>query len=361
MENIIHCKNGYAPLIKELKKLSKPLIVCGGAAKRLEIFKLITSELKSFALFSDYSPNPSYESAVSGTAIFLESGCDSIIAIGGGSAMDIAKCIKCFSPLDQKKELISQKPQDLNPLPFFAIPTTAGTGSEATHFAVIYLKGEKISVAHKSLVPDKVIIDPSVLDSLPLYQRKATAMDAVCHAIEAFWSVNSTTESKEYSRQALLDIEATLSGYLSNLPDKNEEMLFKANLAGKAINLAKTTAAHAMSYKLSSLYGISHGHAAAICLREVWKELLEQRDNDILSSTLLELARAMGKESAQEGYEFFCNMLSVIELEAPRATEDELLLLTESVNLQRLKNTPVSFDHDTIYKMYKRMLYQNGR
>ena len=85
----------------------------------------------------------------------------------------------------------------------FAVPTTAGTGSEATQFAVIYYRGEKQSVSHKSIIPDTVLFDPSSLKTLSLYQRKVGMMDALSHSIESCWSINSTNESKEYSRIAI--------------------------------------------------------------------------------------------------------------------------------------------------------------
>lgn len=80
---------------------------------------------------------------------------------------------------------------NINDIPLFVIPTTAGTGSESTEFAVIYYEGEKISVAHNSILPSLVVLDASLVLSLPYYQRCVTVLDALCHAIESFWSVNS--------------------------------------------------------------------------------------------------------------------------------------------------------------------------
>ena len=81
-------------------------------------------------------------------------------------------------------------------IPFLAMPTTAGTGSEATRYAVIYYDGKKQSVTHDSVVPDVAILEPKVLKTLPLYQKKCTMMDALCQGIESWWSMNSTDESK---------------------------------------------------------------------------------------------------------------------------------------------------------------------
>ena len=84
-----------------------------------------------------------------------------------------------------------------------AMPTTAGTGSEATKYAVIYYNGEKQSINDESIIPSTVLFDSSILDSLPSYQKKATVLDAFSHSIESMWSINSTKESKEYSKEAL--------------------------------------------------------------------------------------------------------------------------------------------------------------
>ena len=193
-------------------------------------------------LFSDFQPNPSYESVVKGVKLFHQKHCDCIFAIGGGSAMDVAKCIKLYSNMNPNKNYLHQKiiPNDVKLL---VAPTTAGTGSEATRFAVIYYNGEKQSVTNDSCIPSAVFIDASALKTLPEYQRKATMLDAFCHAIESFWSVNSTEESKLFSKEAITMILSNMDGYLKNKWEQNAAMLCAANLAGKAINITQTTKA----------------------------------------------------------------------------------------------------------------------
>jgi len=123
--------------------------------------------------FTDFKPNPLYESVEKGVAIFNKEKCDAIFAVGGGSAMDVAKCIKLYSNMDHTKNYLVQEIVP-NEVPLFAVPTTAGTGSEATRYAVIYFNGEKQSVADVSCIPSTVLMDASVLNTLPLYQKKAT-------------------------------------------------------------------------------------------------------------------------------------------------------------------------------------------
>ena len=127
--------------------------------------------------------------------------------------MDVAKCIKLYSNMDENESYLKQRivPNDI---PFIAIPTTSGTGSEATRFAVIYYNGEKQSVADYSCIPQAVLIDPSTIRTLPEYYRKTAMLDALCHAIESFWSINSTEESLKYSADAIRVITEYKDAYL---------------------------------------------------------------------------------------------------------------------------------------------------
>ena len=126
--------------------------------------------------FSDFAPNPTYESVLEGVKVFRQEKCDSIIAVGGGSAIDVAKCIKLYSNMDGNGEngsFLHYTNQQINPnaIPFLAVPTTAGTGSEATRYAVIYYGDEKQSITHESCIPDTVLLDASLLKTLPDYTK----------------------------------------------------------------------------------------------------------------------------------------------------------------------------------------------
>ena len=174
--------------------------------------------------FSNFKPNPFYESVVEGVKLFYRTGCDMIVAVGGGSTIDVAKCIKLFSNMNTNKNYLTQQiiPNDLK---FLAVPTTAGTGSEATRYAVIYYNGDKQSVTDYSCIPSTVLMDASALKTLPIYQKKSTMMDALCHSIESYWSVNSTEESNKYSKQAIQTILENKDAYLANKDLGNANML----------------------------------------------------------------------------------------------------------------------------------------
>ena len=246
---------------------NKVLMVCDNSIWYQERFNDHLKEIDKLGVkiisFRDFQPNPLYENVQAGVEVFREEKCNAIIAVGGGSAIDVAKCIKAYTEMDGNGDNGSWLEQTIieNDIPFLAMPTTAGTGSEATRYAAIYYDGKKQSVTSESIIPKAVLMDPDVLITLPLYQKKATMCDALCHAIESFWSVNSTEESKEYSRRAIEMVMDNMDGYLANDDQANGNMLMAANTAGKAINITQTTAGHAMCYKVTSLFHAAHGHA----------------------------------------------------------------------------------------------------
>lgn len=347
-------------------RVKRLLLICGNSFSELRISRYFnTLETRTgikVIRFSGFKPNPQYESVVDGVKIFKENSCDLIVAVGGGSAMDVAKCIKLYANMDPKRNYLKQSavPKDI---PLLAVPTTAGSGSEATRYAVIYYKEEKQSITHESCIPSVVLMDASALESLPDYQKKSTMLDALCHAIESYWSVNSTEESREFSRRAIERILSARDPYLKGDMAGNLDMLMAANTAGRAINITQTTAGHAMCYKLTNLYGIAHGHAAALCVSQLWPYMLAHTEKciDIRGRTYLEkmfdrLGKAMGCETAEQGVERFREFLESLRLPKITVKEEDVAKLTGSVNLERLRNNPVQLDKKSISRLYRRIL-----
>lgn len=225
--------------------------------------------------FMDFSSNAKLGDVEKGIALFREHQSDFTIAVGGGSALDLAKAITLLAdcpekPADYIQNIQKKAAPHNRRIPLVAIPTTAGTGSEATHFAAIYIDKKKYSLAHPSLVPDYAIIDPSLTFSLPRYQTACTGMDALSQAIESYWSIYSTEKSKQYAREAITVALAHLETAVCNPdPISRVAMARGANLAGKAINISFTTACHAISYPVTSYFNIPHGHAVALTLPEM--------------------------------------------------------------------------------------------
>jgi len=307
----------------EILNGKKPLLVCDDAFNTFEI-KLPCKYVK----FSGFTSNPRYEDVITGVGFLKSHNCDFIVAIGGGSCIDAAKFIKYYSDFD---------------IPIMAVPTTSGTGSEATHFAAIYVNGEKQSIADDKLLPEYVILQPDLLKTVPLYQKKCTMLDALCQAIESWWSKKATSESIEYSRKSIRLILDNMDGYLKNEDKGNMNMLIASNLAGKAINITTTTAPHAMSYKMTTLYGLPHGHAVALCLPKVWRNMKNFDD----------IANALDKPNCEEAVLFFEQLLQTLEIFPPKdVTANDLDILTDSVNIQRLDNNPVWLEREVIKSLY---------
>ncbi len=326
-----------------------------------------------FDSFTDFSPNPTFEEVLKGIDSFKKENYDLVMAVGGGSAIDVAKLINIFSfqKFTPERYILKEKEMEIRGKPFLAAPTTAGTGSEATHFAVIYMDNKKYSVAHQYILPDYVILDPELTLTLPKYQTACTGMDALCQGIESYWSVNSSEESKKYARTA---IELTLDNIVKAVeePDDLEvrkNMMEGANYSGKAINISKTTAPHACSYVISSKCGIPHGHAVAIMMKEFiryngenYDRVVDERGEEYVRSVMDELHTMLGCRGPKEASEFFAGKIEEVELEnSLRKVCKELDVeeFVEGVNLERLENNPLSLNRQELNNIFSRWLQIN--
>lgn len=364
---------GIASLPQIINEINckKLFIVVDSSYPFLNIKKDIETLGVEKILFSYFTPNPLYEQVCKGIDLLKAELCDSILAVGGGSAIDVAKCIKLAVLAKEGNSalippLVNTRVEcDGSKIPFIAIPTTAGTGSESTHNAVMYYEGNKQTVTNDSVLPDFAILEPSVLKTLPLYQKKCTMMDALCQGIESWWSVNSTEESYEYSRKTIELIMDNWRAYIF----KNDDMaaaniMLAANYGGRAINITATTAAHAMSYKITSFYKFPHGHAVAVCLPEIWEYMighmdkcLDKRGQDYLNGVFNDIAHTMGAETPAKAIVLFRNMMKDMELSSPQTEHgrrsSDLDILSSSVNPVRLRNNPVCLDDEVIVLLYE--------
>ena len=356
--------NGISYLKEVLEDSKKVFLVCDSSFPYLNIKNDIENIGVPHVVFSDYSSNPVYEDVCKGIDLFQITKCDTILAVGGGSSIDVAKCIKLYCQMSRSKLYLEQDYKDTG-IKLIAIPTTAGTGSESTRYAVIYYEGQKQSVTHDSIIPNVSILEPKVLKTLPLYQKKCTMLDALSQGIESWWSVNSTVESYEYSRKAIELIMANWRKYIFESDDKAAaNIMLAANFGGRAINITQTTAAHAMSYKITSLYHLPHGHAVAVCLPEIWTYMtdhmdpcLDPRGSEYLKGVFLDISKAMGCENPKEAIGTFRQMMLELEMAHPTAEPShrtsDIELLSTSVNPVRLKNNPIELNEETIHSLYE--------
>ncbi|MDP3698766.1 MAG: phosphonoacetaldehyde reductase [Nanoarchaeota archaeon] len=362
--------------VLEKEKPSSVFVVTGkNSYQRSGAQKMFESLLSDYKVifFSDFSVNPQLEDVKKGIALFRRSGCDLVIAIGGGSVIDIAKSINFLAaqyevPEDYitKKLIAAHKPKS-----FVAIPTTAGTGSEATHFAVVYIGKTKYSLGHQGwMLPKYVFLDPNLSFNLPKYITASTGIDALCQAVESYWSTQSTEESKEYARKAIKIILDNLASAVNNPSAPNREaMLLGANLAGKAINVSKTTACHAVSYPMTSYFGVSHGHACALTLGEMClynsavtdDDCLDGRGAESVKKTLSELCSLFQVQASKQLQEKINNLMDQIGLTRRlvdlkiNSPEHHDIIVAHGFNPERVNNNPRELTEGALRDILKRI------
>lgn len=329
---------------------------------------LINFEVKRFF---DFDTNPKIEDIEKGLKEFREFSPDIIVAIGGGSVIDIAKSVGILADESGSIEdfVLGKTKLDDRKVPLVAIPTTSGSGSEATHFAAIGIGDTKYALAHPSLLPEFVIIDPELTYSLPAKITAETGADALCQAIESYWSINSTDESKEYAKESMILSFVNLKDAVLDPNELSRSAMAKASfLAGKAINISKTTACHAFSYPLTSRYGIVHGHAVALTLTDVLLynskvEEVDVNDNrgvDYVKENIREIVEILGFENSSVAANSLKKLFEDIGLHMSLSglgvKEEDISFIIDNVGYERLKNNPRRIDTENAKKILENIL-----
>lgn len=190
---------------------------------------------------------------------------EAVVAIGGGSAIDLAKVLALTARSDWRGESASLPSQAQRSF-FIAVPTTAGTGSEVTPYASFEsTEGRKFSFSDSRLLPDAVVLDPLLLEGQPKALAADAASDALSQAIESLWSRRATKDSRELASTALAVLVSEAPRAEQNA-DSRQLLQEAALVAGGAIALSQTTAVHSLSYPLTARFGVPHGRALAVLL-----------------------------------------------------------------------------------------------
>ncbi len=352
--SIIHLKS----ILESFKCKNVFLVTGNNSFKSSGAEKVVSKVLNSYIVhkFFDFEINPKIEDVQRGVTLFKKDNQDIIVAIGGGSVIDMAKLISVLAVqslgvqdfIRSNKKIIKKK------VPIIAIPTTSGSGSESTHFAVIYDGYKKYSIMHECIQPDVALLDPQFCVNMPKQVAAASGMDALCQAIESYWSIHSTDESKIYSKQAIKQILGTIECAVNNpTRDTAEVMLNASHLSGKAINITKTTALHAISYPMTSYYNIPHGHAVALTLTPIFiynsnvssQDVIDARGVEYVKSVIKELSTLMDITGVSDIKikikKMMCNIgLSTKLTELGIRSNYDIEKIAKNINTQRLKNNP---------------------
>lgn len=353
---VIGSLSGLPALLSRLESARALLVLDRGAAKATAADMLLPELIgdRLAGIFDEFSPNPACEQPLAAARRAASLGADTFIAFGGGSAMDVAKVgsLAAGSP-ERAEELVRGGPGGgVRPFTIIAIPTTSGTGSETTHFSAIYVNGHKVSVAHPGMRPRGVILDPVLHYSMPRPVAAATGLDALCQATESLWSVGGTDESRAFAADAQRLIVANLiPSVLTADPGAREAMMHGAHLAGRAINVSKTTASHALSYEMTVRFGVPHGHAVALTLGHVamFNSAVSEDDccvpegSAAARARVFEACRAFGCPPAAmpaRVRDILSTLGMPATLSAAGVSRDSLVPMADTADTVRLSNNP---------------------
>jgi len=277
-------------------------LVAAGLVERL--LNALRENHISFTVYDEVQPNPTIQNVEDGLKLYLANRCQGIVAFGGGSPMDCAKLIgaRASNPKRSVHAMRGLLKVRKKLPPLFAVPTTAGTGSETTVAAVISdpETHEKFAVADPKLVPAVAVLDPELMLGLPPHITSATGMDALTHAIEAYIGQIGTKFTNENAEKATRIIFEDLEAVYKDGSDleRRNNMALASFYGGTAFTRAYVGYVHAIAHNMGGLYGVPHGLANAIILPHVLRFCRKEAEQK-----LARLARAGGIGTASDSDE----------------------------------------------------------
>lgn len=365
---------------KKISKYKKIFLVTGKSSyEKSGAKKLISNSFNNSSIvkFNEFDVNPDISQLKLGYEIALKFQPDAVVAIGGGSVIDAAKVIHTMHSYKLSDKKIfnlndSELPTNKNAIPIIAIPTTAGTGSESTHFAVLYDGEKKFSIAISQMLPNIVYLDSNLCLSNSPYQNACSGFDALAQAIESYWSKNSNFISRFF---AMHSIRLILSNFDKAVTDNNGNkesllrMLRASNYAGKAINITKTTGPHAISYGITKRIGLPHGHAVALTLGAFF--MLHNRIFDqhkVGLKRFKEIDKFICAKTKKQSSTFLYDLMYKFNMEydVNKLSLDEQMVdeLIKGINLERLSNHPIEINNDQlreIFSLIPRKILENEK
>jgi alcohol dehydrogenase class IV len=349
-----HCVSQNRLLLRELGK--RALIVTGRNSARAngsldDVVQALEANGQSFYLFDQVMSNPTVDCVFEAAGAAKKEGCDFVIAIGGGSPMDAAKAAAALALTDipRSQVFVSAYPRAL---PLAAIPTTAGTGSEVTPYAILTNDEAKTktSLASPALFPRLALLDAKYLDGLSRAVTVNTALDALSHAIEGFLSVRASPLSDllaEESVRLIAGSFAVLGGERYS-PELRRKLLWASTLAGMVITNTGTTAVHALGYQLTYWKNIDHGRANGLLLGEFLRFCAE-KEQVLPERRAKKLLSVMGLESPEAFSRLLDGLLGIREHLSEAERESYVLRALAAKNIANCYIKPDAQDLLQIY------------
>lgn len=343
--------------VKDYLNCDKPLIICDAIMEKLGISKKLASLFHKSYVFSKVEPNPSCELVNEVVNAYSGYDIDCVIGLGGGSSLDTAKAV---SGLLKEKKLIEDylvgNEHFKSRLNLVLIPTTAGTGSEVTNVGVYTYKGIKRPMTSDIFWADLAIVDPELTYSMPHRITASTGLDAFTHAVESYWAKSTQPYTEGLALSSLRLIYKSLKDSINGEKNARNIMALASTIAGIAFSQTRTTAAHAISFPLTSLYGIEHGIAVAIPLTELIKYTYPN-----VKEKMDALIRYLGVESIDELINFIRNIMESAGISTRLrdygvSLDDIENIAKISMEANIMKLTPGDITFDDVVLMLKNLL-----
>ena len=293
-----------------------------------------------------------------------------IIGIGGGSAMDTAKCMAILgkNPGSINLYLKEGKTLENHGIPLIEVPTTSGTGSEVTRWATVWDLGEKqkkYSLSDPKMYANGAIVDPILVKSLPKKMSVITGLDALSQAIEAYWSKNHNPISDIYALQAIPIIFSNLQKIFDNPSDVETRKIlaFGSLLSGLAFSNTKTTAVHSVSYPITLHFNVPHGLACALTLSQFLLFNSEKTADNIdeAPERLQKISKAIGADSPEKAAQMITELMKSLNLptklhEVNIDKKGIELIINEGFTPDRVKHNPRKLTEGQLREILQRLL-----
>ena len=351
---IIFGSGSLSKLAGLLNKFTKPIIVSEEYFLKNGLIDKILSEINA-DVFTEVSPNPDVIEVNKCSRQIRKNGNDVIIAVGGGSVIDLSKSAS-ITVEDIREYHGTGKNVPDNHIPIIAVPTTSGTGSEVTNASVLTDRaiGRKAPIVSGSFFPKIALVDPELTISMPPKVTASTGIDVLCHAVEGYWSKGHQPICDSLAVHSAKLVFEYLPKVYDNPNDiESREKMSEASLiGGLAFSLPKTTSSHACSFPITSIYNVPHGEACGLTL-DFFACV------NAIDSRTVQLAAELGFNSVKDFADAIFELKKKVGLRTDlsefRLTDENIDELVKKSHHPNLLNNPIEVTDEILYELYNKL------